>query len=386
MTTSTQTGGSSSPTRKRLCIVAYEGITNPATRLRALQYIPDLEACGYDVETYFVPFPKGERAAHLRALWSSIVRADVVFVQRVLRGWLNAMLAYARTPVVFDVDDALHYIRQSQYAAAATPTTLRHRATNLYRRIVRGDRFHSSRHKPLGRMLQLAATVIAGNNVLRQEFSGRTRKVVVLPTAVPVESYPVREHGPANPVRIGWIGVASNVFHLDLLDGAFRALHERFGDRVRLVVVSNRSFDRAAIATEFILWSLETESAETARFDIGIMPLQDDFFSRGKCSFKAIYCMAHGVPVVISPVGMNAELVESGRNGFLADTVEEWTDALGRLVEDVELRRRLGAEARASIERAYGTRTVFAGLLAVLDELSGLERPVSPSQSYLSHA
>jgi glycosyltransferase involved in cell wall biosynthesis len=357
-------------TRKRLCIIAYEGITNPATRLRALQYIPDLEAAGYDVETFFVPFAKGSRARRMRELWRSVSRADVVFVQRVLRVWLNGMLRAARRPVVFDVDDALHYIRQSQYASAASPTTVRHRATNLYRRLVRGDRFFSSRYRPLQSMLELAATVIVGNRVLRDEFAERTRRVVVLPTAVPVETFPTREHGPTAPVRIGWIGVASNVFHLDLLADVFAELRERFGERVKLVVVSNRSFDRAAIATEFVQWSLESESEETARFDIGIMPLQDDFFSRGKCSFKAIYCMAHGVPVVISPVGMNADLVESGRNGFLADSTGEWIDALSRLVEDVELRRRLGAEARASIEREYGTRIVLTGILAVLDELT----------------
>lgn len=356
--------------RRRLCIIASQGVSNPATRLRALQYIPDLERLGYDVDTFFIPFAHGSRLSRMRALWNAVRSADVIFVQRVLRGWLNIMLRASGRPVVFDVDDAVHYIRQSQFASARDPKTLGDRLTNTYRRIVRGDRYFSSRRRPLEQMLRLASAIVAGNRVLHDDVVARTKRVVVLPTAVPVETFEQRRHVEHSPVRIGWIGVASNVFHLDLLDEAFRSLAARYGDGVELVVVSNRAFENDAIATTFIEWSLEKESHEVAQFDIGIMPLQDDFFSRGKCSFKAIYCMAHGVPVVISPVGMNTELVRHGIDGFLADSTDEWIEALASLIDDVTLRARMGAAARVRIEEQYGSRMVFDGLVAILDELS----------------
>ena len=115
-----------------------------------------------------------------------------------------------------------------------------------------------------------------------------------------------------SPVRIGWIGTRNNLRELDALEPAFRALSARFGGDVLLSVVSSRPYETSAIAVESIPWSLATERESVRRFDVGIMPLADDLFARGKCSFKAIQCMAEGIPVVVSPVGMNVEVVQDG--------------------------------------------------------------------------
>jgi glycosyltransferase involved in cell wall biosynthesis len=362
-------------------MIAYDGVANPATRLRALQFVPMLEQGGFDVRTLIYPQGAvGILDVDAIALWREARAADVVVVQRVLSTWMNLLLRASRRPVVFDVDDALQYIRQSQYASALAPRTLRDRALVLYRTIARGSRFYSARRRPLRGMLRLADAIVAGNRALATEFSEVNDRVVVLPTAVPVETYPARTQGESRPVRIGWIGVPSNLFHLELLRETFAELARRYGDDVRLVIVSSRGVEGLPIATEFVQWTLETESEQVSRFDIGIMPLHDDFFSRGKCSFKAIYCMAHGVPVVISPVGMNAELVEHGVNGFLASDAGEWTAALSALIDDVALRSRMGAAARRTIEREYGSRRVFDGLSSLLAEVSDKSSSQIPHQ------
>jgi glycosyltransferase involved in cell wall biosynthesis len=155
-----------------------------------------------------------------------------------------------------------------------------------------------------------------------------------------------------------------------MLERVFSELSRRYGSGVRLVIVSNRSLDDLPIETEFVPWSLESESEVTSGFDIGIMPLHDDFFSRGKCSFKAIYCMGHGVPVVISPVGMNVELVENGVNGFLAESADEWIGALAQLIERPEERARLGAAARRTIEERYAASAIYPRIRSMLVDVA----------------
>src|SRR5262249_7120137 len=150
-------------------------------------------------------------------------------------------------------------------------------------------------------------------------------------------------------IRLGWIGVRSNFFHLRMLEDVFAKLNAVHEGRVRLVVVSSEDYTSEHIKVENIRWSLEKESDEVTKFDIGLMPLQDDFFSRGKCSFKAIFCMAHGLPVVISAVGMNRDLIQQGVNGYLAETPDEWFNALDTLIQNVDLRRSMGERARKTV-------------------------------------
>jgi len=368
---------STEPVRRRtLCVIAFVGIENPATRLRIVQFYPDLEAEGWTIRPFYVPHTDGSpRTWTIRELFDAMRSSDVVFIQRVLTWWLLPLLRLAGRPVVFDVDDAIHVIRQSQFESTVAPTTMRQRLTVMYRRAVRGGAVYSSRKRLFDRIIRRATALIVGNENLADYVRSHADRFVVLPTAVPVETFPVHQVEARQPVRIGWIGVPSNLYHLRLLESVFAELARRYGDGVRLVIVSSRGLDGLPIDTEFVRWSLETESAETARFDIGIMPLQDDLFSRGKCSFKAIYCMGHGVPVVISPVGMNTQLVDNGHNGFLASSDEEWIAALVALIDDPALRERLGRSARETIERRYGADQVFQQLRDVLADVSATEAP-----------
>jgi glycosyltransferase involved in cell wall biosynthesis len=172
----------------------------------------------------------------------------------------------------------------------------------------------------------------------------------------------IKHHGSADPVTIGWTGVPSNLFYLDLISDSLRELGLRYGSKVQLSVVSSSAYRTDSLTTNFVTWSLENERAALQAFDVGIMPLQDDPFSRGKCAFKAILCMSRGIPVVVSPVGANRELIEHGVNGFLARTPQEWTSHLMALVEDPELRATIGANAVATIERSFSADVVLGRL------------------------
>jgi glycosyltransferase involved in cell wall biosynthesis len=121
------------------------------------------------------------------------------------------------------------------------------------------------------------------------------------------------------------------------------------------------------IAAESFPWTEETEIERIAAFDVGIMPLHDTAWERGKCAYKLLQVMAAGKPVIASPVGANRQVVQHGVNGFLADSPEEWVDALHRLA-DPELRRRMGEEARQTVETQYSTAVVTPRLAATLRE------------------
>ncbi len=136
-------------------VVAYGGESNPSTRLRILQYLPHLESDGFRFETLFVP-QQGRRTLPVAELRAKLVKADVVFVQRVLTSSLLRELERAGRPVVYDIDDALQYVRQSQYRAAMEPRGVPDRLRIAFRGLVRGNRLYSSRKRLLDEMLRIA--------------------------------------------------------------------------------------------------------------------------------------------------------------------------------------------------------------------------------------
>jgi glycosyltransferase involved in cell wall biosynthesis len=351
------------PEPVRVLVVAYDGLMNPSTRLRILQYVPTLASQGFEISTLFVERDHGSRALG-RRLDKELVDANVVFVQRVLTKEVVGRLSRSSVPVVFDLDDAVHYLRPSQYARARHPAGPRDHALNLYRRLSRGNRYFSSQKNQLNAMLSLARTVIVGNDWLYTEFSRDHDHLVILPTSVWVERAPVKKHSQSRPVRLGWIGLRGGLPYLEKLRGVLRELDRRYGRAIEFALVTSSPID-LPIRTKFVRWSLEGESDAVLSFDVGLMPLDDDLYSMGKCAFKAVFCMSRGVPVVASPVGANCNLIVHGNNGFLAHREHEWIQVLSTLLEDFQLRARMGRLARATIEEQYSA----AAAVKVLSDL-----------------
>lgn len=321
-------------------------------RYRIHQYLGFLEAEGFSCT---VAHPREFTLARIRRLR----RYDIVYIQKRLLSvpWVFAASLAARR-LMFDFDDAIW-------------TCPDHDWKPLTRRKV---------ERRLQMVLSKAACVTVGNSYLAEYASRYCRDVVVIPTCLDTDYYRPPEAGALpktrldeeglgdgshEPVRLGWIGSRPNLIYLEGLEPVFRRLADS-GVSVELVVVCNREYRSPSLRTDFIPWSLKGELDALWSFDIGIMPLHDDDWTRGKCGFKTIQYMACGLPSVSSPVGVNSEIVQDGVNSFLASDEDEWVEKLSRLIADFNLRVRIGNEGRRTVEEKY---SIGVGVRLLADTL-----------------
>jgi glycosyltransferase involved in cell wall biosynthesis len=238
-------------------------------------------------------------------------------------------------PIVFDFDDAV-------FVSYRSPS-------NGYLSYLK----FASKTKTICR---LASHVMVGNPYLAEYARQVNDRVTVIPTTIDTVKYRVPPRAEKNgPVVIGWTGSYSTVQHLDTLRGALKKLAER--ESFRLRVIGTPSYECAPVDAEAMPWRADTELEDLGAIDIGVMPLPDDRWSKGKCGLKALQFMALGIPTVCSPVGVNTDIIQDDQNGFIAGTEDEWVDKLSRLLRSQELRQRLGQAGRATVEQKYSAIT-----------------------------
>jgi len=168
-------------------------------------------------------------------------------------------------------------------------------------------------------------------------------------------------------VVIGWIGISSALVFVRLLEEVFQRLAKRYPIRVQLITRPGKEpFVMRGVRVDVVPWSYETEVRDMGEFDIGIMPLVDDEWARGKCSLKLLQYMAMGLPSVSSRVGTNVEIIQDGQEGFLASDPEEWVEKLSRLIEDPSLRQRMGESAQREVVEKYSLEKMAPRLAGVL--------------------
>jgi glycosyltransferase involved in cell wall biosynthesis len=209
---------------------------------------------------------------------------------------------------------------------------------------------HHKRQAAFRRTVLLADLVIAGNVYLAEHARKFNPNVEVLPTGLDTAAYKLsaKPHDDGN-IRLVWIGSRPTLPHLIQIAPALEEIGSRFGNVV-LRIISDRFFDLQKVRIEKYPWSLETETADLAGCDIGLAPLADNPFTRGKCGFKILQYFAAGLPTVASPVGVNAELVRDGFNGYLAVSPADWVQKVSALVKDKSLRIRMGQSALKSVQ------------------------------------
>jgi len=257
---------------------------------------------------------------------------------------LEQLLVRTCKRVVLDVDDALHVSEKA--------------SSRLLPRLLRDNGKFS-------RMAPAYSAVICGSRNLADYYCQYSAKVSVVPTAVDADRYAGITRVPSPILRIGWIGTPLNRHNLEILRPALTQLaRER---RFELVVVGlDETLDWPLPAIRYVEWNLQEELTFFAHFDIGVMPLRDSAFARGKCAFKLIQYMAAGLPVIASPVGANCEVVQDGTNGFLARTDEDWTSRLRQLLDDAGLRQRMGASGRAVVRKSYSAQGLWPAYSEIL--------------------
>jgi len=217
----------------------------------------------------------------------------------------------------------------------------------------------------VGRVIACCDAVIAGNEFLAAYARRYNKNVFVVPTCLDLEKYgPPESEGRDDPVVVGWIGTPGTEAYLELLTPALRRLASRH--RLLVRVVGGGRYRCPGVVVEHRPWSLAGEVSLLQSFTIGVMPLTDDTWSKGKCGLKLLQYMAAGVPVVASPVGVNECIVTDGENGFLARSTEEWAAGIDTLIRFPQLRAKMAECARRTVEEKYSVQANIGRLAAII--------------------
>ncbi len=260
--------------------------------------------------------------------------SDVVIIRRkLLQPWESMFLFLRPCKVIFDFDDAILFKSSAPY-----------------------DSFN--RKVKFRAMVKSSDVIIAGNSYLKglaEKYTAK-EKIYVLPTTVDLTKYRQKDLSVnSSKVTLGWIGSKSTLKYLKELIPVFNILGEKYKN-LKLKIVANAFFDCGKLPVEKREWNYDDEVDDLISFDIGLMPLDDTPWSKGKCSFKLIQYLAVGIPSVCSPVGMNCDVIENNKQGLWASSLDDWENQLSKLIEDVGLRKKMGSAAfkKASLyDQAY---------------------------------
>ena len=321
-----------------------QGFSVAASRYRVLQYIPFLRSKGVDTTVSLYPRSLKENIQFFKTL----PQYDILFLQRKRFNQPRLGLLRKRAKrIVYDFDDSV-----------------------MYRNSKAKDPVSFTRRRRFIQMIRNSDFVIAGNDFLMKEVLPFNPKVEVIPSAIDQERYELKTY----PVRqgrviLGWIGDHGSIHYLEKMRPIFGRIGERYS-HVDLKIVCDTFFACDRIKVIKKNWSSEGEVADLQSFDIGVMPLMDDPWSWGKCGLKIIQYQGVGVPVVCTPVGVNRDLVEDGVNGFYATTPGEWEEKLSLLIENSELRERMGREGRKRVLEMFTYQACAPRLFSILDRVA----------------
>lgn len=335
------------------------GPNGASSRYRVYQFLPSLAEAGI---AYALHLPPDSPRSGIRRLLASFrerqeiqrraIESRAIFVQkRLLPQPLIDKLA--ERPLAFDFDDAIF----------TSP---------------RGDRSFWTQRRTEARLrhtLSAAELVLVGNRYLFDYAAQYARHIVHLPTVVDLARYPPKSHAAREEIVIGWIGHSVNHPYLAGLAGVLRKVAK--SRQVRLLVVSDRDLLIPGVEVENRRWSEVSEVADILAMDVGIMPMPDDPWSRGKCGLKAIQYMAAGVPVVCAAVGANLEIVRSGIDGYCAATEAEWLEGLDVLCGSAALRQEMGVAARRRVGETYSLESAIPIMLDAVTSLCMGRNPLS---------
>lgn len=303
---------------------------DPSSRFRIRQFIEPLRRLGVEVGEHrplinrykIEPLPLLAMALRMPGLLASKF-SDVTWIGRELVSGRFTLEATAGKRRVFDVDDAIWLPYKTDFSAEI------------------------ARH---------CDGVIAGNRFLKEHYEQAGAKVWLVPTSIDTEVWKPADHRSDQPWTIGWMGSSANLrFLLALEDPLAEFLAQQRDSKLLIVCNQRPSFKK--LTCEFVPWSMENEVSLMNRMDVGLMPLEDSELARGKCGFKMLSYMACGIPVVVTPVGVNAEILLRDEVGLAAKTSDQWFEALTTLHRDHTLGLRMGKAGRKLVEADYSVAT-----------------------------
>ncbi len=341
--------------KRILYIVPHRFNRSPGQRFRCEHFIPWLEqnkfeityanlltawddrhfykARNYILKFFIVVKSYFRRASHIR----KIRQYDAAFIYR--EAFMLGTTRFEKkihrkgVPIIFDFDDAIWLNDVSD-------------ANKELKWLKRPEK--------TGEICQLASLIIAGNNYLADYAKKHNANVAVIPTTIDTSYHKKQtKKSAAGQVRIGWTGSSTTLKHFRLLIPVLEKLKEKYADKLTIRVIADAQIMHEGMEIENIPWTAQDEIERLEEIDIGIMPLPDDNWAKGKCGFKGLQYMSMGIPAVMSPVGVNNEIIIHEKNGFLASTEKEWINILSNLIENPELREKIGETGRKTIEERY---------------------------------
>ena len=355
-----------------------ETVRNAGVRYRAVKFAERLRAEGHACvlclpssvglwHTLYCNRPRALKMTYLFivlltriAQMRHVLSADVVFVKGPLFPYgpplFERLIRLVNPRIVFDVDDAMWeppaFVR-SPFLGAVDYGWAR-------------------------KMTHIARHAVAGNTVIADYLRGCGGcGVTIIPTCIDMDHHLQKNYSSKKagaPLVLGWTGTRDNLGHLDTVREALRELARTHN--IELLVVSDGEYHSDGVPVRNVLWSAENEVSVLQESDIGLMPLTDTPRARGKCAFKALQFMGVGTPVVLSPVGMNAEVIEPGVSGFCAANAGEWHNALGQLLDNPGLRERMGRAARDRVAQRYSFDTHLPRFRAVMEAVAQRREPI----------
>jgi glycosyltransferase involved in cell wall biosynthesis len=346
-----------------LVLAPYPPRTAPSQRFRFEQYLDPLRDDGFDFEVSTLMDAEGSALlasnGHLGGKIALAARAAAKRLRDVVRGrsydvafvhreafpvgfpFFERSLSALGTPYIYDLDDAIYLPPGGR------------------------PRFSAFRYRKAGTIARHARLVTAGNRYLADWARTQNEDVRLIPTTIDTDLYrprPAPESSAA--VCVGWSGSSHTAGYLETLAPVLRELQEETG--IRLRVIGDDRFTIPGAEVEALPWREETELEDLAEIDIGLMPMPDDQWARGKCGLKALQYMALGIPAVISPVGVNVEIARGGA-ALLASTEREWREAIIGLVKNAERRNELAVRGHERVEQRYSVRANLPRYREALD-------------------
>lgn len=346
--------------KKVLIICLHRENRSPGQRFRYEQYIPYLEQNGYQFDTSILLNEKDDRTFYSKGNyfkkaiiyfktwmirtkdWFRMNRYDIIFIFRdaLVTGstFFERRFARSKAKVIYDFDDAIWL----QMVSDANKKLA----------------FMKNPSKTAD-IIRLSDLIFAGNRFLADYASQFNQHIAIIPTTIDTDQYvPMKNNKTDDTVCIGWSGSFTTIQHFATAIPALRRVKDKFGSKVKFKIIGDATYYCADLDTQGVAWKAVTEIEDLSEIDIGIMPLPDDEWSKGKCGLKGLQYMALEIPTLMSPVGVNTEIIEHGVNGFLPRSEDEWVEQLSVLVMDQQKRQTVGKAGRKTVIERYSVSAI----------------------------
>lgn len=342
--------------KRILYIVPHRMQRSPGQRFRCEQYIPQLEADGFQITysnllsksddlafysngRYFAKFVILIKSFFIRL--RDVMRApryDIVFIYReaimVGSSIFERLLRLSGAKIIFDFDDSI-WLNDTSAGNQNLAWLKRPQKTNT--------------------IISLSHLTLAGNEYLAQYARKFSKNVAVMPTTIDLR-YHSPKHRYSNTICIGWTGTSTTLRHFVDIVPILIKLKEKYGSKISFMLINNVAYNNDALELKTTPWQLHTEIEDLSKIDIGIMPLPNDQWANGKCGFKGLQYMSLGIPTIMSPVGVNAQIIKHSQNGFLANSPDDWFHYLSMLIENNELRHTIGQAGYETVKQHYSVQ------------------------------